>query len=76
MGDYALARLNALKECVRGLPEKSLRLLKSRYEEEHSAQDIAEEFSMNPPAVRKALERLRIALRECMEERIALSPAL
>ena len=31
---------------------------------------------MNPPAVRKALERLRIALRECMEERIALSPAL
>jgi len=75
MGDYALARLNALKECVRGLPEKSLRLLKSRYEEEHSAQDIAEEFSMNPPAVRKALERLRTALRECMEERIALSPA-
>jgi RNA polymerase sigma-70 factor (ECF subfamily) len=23
MGDYALARLNALKECVRGLPEKA-----------------------------------------------------
>lgn len=30
---------------------------------------------MNPPAVRKALERLRTALRECMEERIGLSPA-
>lgn len=70
MGDDALARLNALKECVKGLPEKSLRLLKSRYEDEHSANEMAEEFSMNPPAVRKALERLRTALRECMEERI------
>lgn len=75
MGDDALARLNALKECVRGLPEKSLRLLKCRYEEEQSAQDIAEEFAMNPPAVRKALERLRTSLRECMEQRIRLTPA-
>ena len=67
MGDLGLVRLNALKECVKGLPEKSLRLLKSRYEDDHSAQDIAEEFSMNPPAVRKALERMRTALRDCME---------
>lgn len=76
MGDDALARVNALRECVRTLPEKSLRMLKRRYEEERSAQDIAEEFSMNPPAVRKALERLRTALRECMEERLGLAPAL
>ncbi len=76
MGDYALARVNALKECVRGLPEKSLRMLKRRYEEEQSAQDIAEEFSMNPPAVRKALERLRTALRECMESHVAAAPAV
>lgn len=76
MGDYALARVNALKECVKALPEKSLRMLKSRYEEEHSAQEIADEFAMNPPAVRKALERLRIALRECMEARVSAAPAL
>ena len=75
MGDYALARVNALKECVKNLPEKSLRMLKCRYEEEHSAQDIAEEFAMNPPAVRKALERLRTSLRECMEARVAAAPA-
>lgn len=76
MGDFALLRLNALKECVKTLPEKSLRLLKSRYEDDHSAQDIAEEFSMNPPAVRKALERMRTALRECMEEKLHLATAL
>jgi RNA polymerase sigma-70 factor, ECF subfamily len=75
MGDFALVRLNALKECVKGLPEKSLRLLKSRYEDDNSAQDIAEEFSMNPPAVRKALERLRTALRECMEEKMQMVTA-
>lgn len=75
MGDYALARLTALRECIAVLPEKSLRLLRYRYEEDHSAQDIADEFSMKPPAVRKALERLRIALRECTEERIALASA-
>ena len=76
MGDLGLVRLNALKECVKGLPEKSLRLLKSRYEDDHSAQDIAEEFSMNPPAVRKALERMRTALRDCMEEKMRMAAAL
>jgi len=76
MGDLALVRLNALKECVKGLPEKSLRLLKSRYEDDNSAQDIAEEFSMNPPAVRKALERMRTALRECMEEKMQMATAV
>lgn len=73
VGDYGLARLNALKECVKNLPEKSLRLLKSRYEDDNSAQDIADEFSMNPPAVRKALERMRSALRDCMEEKMAMA---
>jgi RNA polymerase sigma-70 factor (ECF subfamily) len=76
MGDLALVRLNALKECVKGLPEKSLRLLKSRYEDDNSAQDIAEEFSMNPPAVRKALERMRTALRDCMEEKMQMATAV
>ena len=76
MCDLGLVRLNALKECVKGLPEKSLRLLKSRYEYDHSAQDIAEEFSMNPPAVRKALERMRTALRDCMEEKMRMAAAL
>ncbi len=75
VGDYGLARLNALKECVKNLPEKSLRLLKSRYEDDNSAQDIADEFSMNPPAVRKALERMRSALRDCMEEKMAVATA-
>ena len=73
IGDRGLAKLNALKECIGILPEKSVQLLRARYEEEHSAQAIADEFSMKPPAVRKALERVRISLRECMEERMGLA---
>ncbi|MDF1851624.1 MAG: sigma-70 family RNA polymerase sigma factor [Verrucomicrobiales bacterium] len=70
LGDTALAKVTALRECIRTLPEKSLGLLKSRYENDLSAQDIAEEFEMKPPAVRKALERVRVALKKCMEEKI------
>jgi RNA polymerase sigma factor (sigma-70 family) len=62
-----------LRECIRTLPEKSLQMLKSRYEDENSAQKIAEEIDMKPPAVRKALERVRTSLRNCMEERMNLA---
>lgn len=73
IGDTGMAKLQALRECISSLPEKSLLLLKSRYEDENSAQDIAEEFEMKPPAVRKALERVRSALRKCMEERLEVA---
>jgi len=73
VGDTGLAKLNALRECIRTLPEKSLQMLKSRYEDENSAQKIAEEIDMKPPAVRKALERVRTSLRNCMEERMNLA---
>lgn len=75
IGDTGLAKLNALRECIEELPEKSVAMLRSRYEDDNSAQEIAEEFSMNPPAVRKALERVRSALRKCMEEKLAPAAA-
>ena len=76
IGDSGLAKLNALRACVSELPEKSLGLLRSRYEDENSALEIADEFEMKPPAVRKALERVRVALRKCMEKRIESGPAV
>ncbi len=70
LGDRGLAKVNALRECIQELPEKSLALVQAKYEENASAQDIADNLGMNPPAVRKALERLRTSLRKCMEKRI------
>ncbi|MDF1754255.1 MAG: sigma-70 family RNA polymerase sigma factor [Verrucomicrobiales bacterium] len=72
LGDRGLAKVNALRECIRELPEKSLSLIKAKYENNSSALDIAETFGMKPPAVRKALERLRASLRKCMEKRMEL----
>jgi len=64
-----------LKECIATLPEKSLQMMRSRYEDDLSAQDIAEQYGMKPPAVRKALERVRTSLRKCMEDRLGLAGA-
>lgn len=75
MGDRGLAKLNALKACISTLPEKSLKMMKARYEQESSAQDIAEEFEMKPPAVRKALERMRTSLKKCMDEKLEMAAA-
>ncbi|MEM9280758.1 MAG: sigma-70 family RNA polymerase sigma factor [Verrucomicrobiota bacterium] len=75
LGDSGVARLKALKECLSSLPEKSREMMRSRYEDELSAQEIAEAFGMKPPAVRKALERVRTSLRNCMEDRISLAGA-
>ena len=75
IGDNGLVRMKALKECIATLPEKSLQMMRSRYEDELSAQDIAEQYGMKPPAVRKALERVRASLRKCMEDRLGLAGA-
>lgn len=70
LGDRGLAKMKALRECIAKLPERSLGMLRARYEEDHTAQDIAETYEMKAPAVRKALERVRAALRKCMKERL------
>ena len=75
IGDNGLARMKALKECIATLPEKSLQMMRSRYEDDLSARDIAERYGMKPPAVRKALERVRASLRKCMEDRLGLAGA-
>ncbi len=70
MGDRAKAKMTALRECLQKLPEKSQAMIKARYEENASAPDIAEQMDMKSAAVRKSLERIRTAMRKCMEERL------
>ncbi len=70
LGDNDLAKVKALRECINELPEKSLTLIHAKYDTESSALDIAKSLGMNPPAVRKALERLRETLKKCMERRL------
>lgn len=69
-GDRAVAKVAALRECLEQVPAKSRALVRARYEAEQSAPDIATKLNMTSAAVRKSLERVRTALRKCMEERL------
>lgn len=73
LGDRGTAKLAALRQCMKELPEKSRALVQARYEKDESAPDIADRLEMKAPAVRKALERVRVALRKCMDEKLSMA---
>lgn len=59
-------RMEALRECLSRLTDKTRRMIHARYHEEKSAADIGAEFDMNPSAVRKALFSARKLLGSCL----------
>ncbi|MEM7231777.1 MAG: sigma-70 family RNA polymerase sigma factor, partial [Planctomycetota bacterium] len=65
------ARILALELCVEALPEKSRRLLKDRYGDADSLNELAVRTGTTPNALYKALQRVRTALRECINRRVA-----
>jgi RNA polymerase sigma-70 factor, ECF subfamily len=67
----ANVRLEALDNCIGGLPSHERSLLWSRYQGQKSIEDIAEQESRTVGSVYKALSRLRIALLACIERRLA-----
>lgn len=69
-GDRAIAKVAALRECLEKVPDKSRALVQARYEAELSAPDIASQLNISAVAVRKSLQRVRTALRKCMDERL------
>lgn len=66
-----LARQQALEECVAKLPGRSRRLLSLRYEARASMEKVALEMGQSFHAVTKALYRLRQALLDCVEKKLA-----
>ncbi|MEO0446597.1 MAG: sigma factor-like helix-turn-helix DNA-binding protein, partial [Verrucomicrobiota bacterium] len=63
--------VEALKNCLDEMPEKSRMLLQRRYEENARAVDLASALDMNAATVRKNLERIRTSLRKCVELRVS-----
>jgi RNA polymerase sigma-70 factor (ECF subfamily) len=61
----------ALDECMDELPERSRRLLRLRYGHGMDVAQIAVDVGGTHEAVRKALVRLRSALRDCARRRLA-----
>ncbi len=70
--DTQASALNeALEFCLKTLPEKSRRLITLRYEQAMKLGEIADVLDSSLDAVHKALSRIRIALRRCVEQRLA-----
>ncbi len=64
------ARMEALRACLKTLPEKSSRLLRLRYFEGNSCGDVATKLGTGLNAVYKRLSRLHKGLKECIELRL------
>jgi RNA polymerase sigma-70 factor, ECF subfamily len=66
-------RADALRECVRLLPEKARRLLEQRYEQNLPCDEIARASGATVEAVYQNLSRIRGRLEECIRRRLGLA---
>jgi RNA polymerase sigma-70 factor (ECF subfamily) len=64
------ARVDALRDCLESIPEKSRRLLRLRYFEGYKCEDLAEMLGLGLQAIYKRLSRLHGGLKECIELRL------
>ena len=64
------ARLAALRSCLKGLPEKSSRLLRLRYFEDNNCGEVAKKLGIGLNAIYKRLSRLHQSLKDCIELRL------
>lgn len=68
-------RREALEYCLEALPGKSRRLLDLRYVEDLPSVDIAESVGSTTGSVRVLLTRVRNALADCVQSRLAMEDA-
>jgi len=64
-------RLHALQGCLSTLKPEEFALLKLKYLDRGSLTELARRQSMAPNRLQKALSRLRLALRQCIETKLA-----
>ncbi len=65
------AYLDALDACSEQLPEHSANVVRLRYTNGLTFEQIAAELATTKSAVEKLLSRVRLALRDCIEARLA-----
>jgi RNA polymerase sigma-70 factor (ECF subfamily) len=68
--ETASGKLDALRECLKGLPDHSRSLLELRYERGLACEDIARQTRRSVDAVYQALSRIRTKLEECVRLRL------
>jgi RNA polymerase sigma-70 factor (ECF subfamily) len=61
--------LPVMRECVGQLPARSRELLQRRYAASENASEVSRALRMSADAVRQALLRIRLAVKECIEKK-------
>jgi len=64
------ARIDALRECLAAAPQSARRLLRLRYFDGYSCEEVAEQLGIGLNAIYKRISRLHESLRECIEGRL------
>jgi RNA polymerase sigma factor (sigma-70 family) len=64
------AKIEALEECLEATPEPSRRLLKLRYFEGHSCEEVAKRTGVGLDAIYKRVSRLHESLKNCVEGKL------
>jgi RNA polymerase sigma-70 factor (ECF subfamily) len=65
------AKIEALKSCLEAVPEASRRLLKLRYSEGYSCEEVATRMGIGLNAVYKRVSRLHESLKVCIETKLS-----
>jgi RNA polymerase sigma-70 factor (ECF subfamily) len=65
------AKVEALQDCLEAAPEASRRLLKLRYFDGYSCEEVAEQMGTSLNAIYKRVSRLHESLKECVEGKLA-----
>jgi RNA polymerase sigma-70 factor (ECF subfamily) len=68
-------RMEALRECLASVPEKSRQLLHLRYFDGHACDEVARQVGASVDAVYQRLSRLHRALKECVDNKVAAASA-
>lgn len=64
-------RSDALRQCIKELPERSREFLRIRYAQEQSVNQISEKTGRSIDAVKSLYHRIRIALARCIDRKVA-----
>jgi RNA polymerase sigma-70 factor, ECF subfamily len=64
-------RSDALRQCIKELPERSREFLRIRYAQEQSVKQISEKTGRSIDAVKSLYHRIRIALARCIDRKVA-----
>lgn len=65
------ARMEALRDCIESLPDKSRQLLGLRYFEGRCCEEVAKKLGAGLDAIYKRLSRLHEGLRVCIQTRLS-----